>query len=221
MSKGTATVAAAVGLSALACAVVLVVSSSGHSAAPSGLVQVGGWRQEGVRAGVMPSLAMTYPDLVRNKIPASGRCRCTGVETATPSQRVVCACSGPEDGDVWDKGPWKVVTGYPVVVDKKDEDPKDYGKYVTVQAMGYPDGPKKPPHWYTLVQPWDSMGAPTMDAVYPDATQGVPSDAFFEFETPAPKGMAFSQRAQPELAVYGDRGAMLRAVPQLGALWRK
>jgi hypothetical protein len=27
-----------------------------------------------------------------------------------------------------------------------------------------------PPHWYTLIQPWDSMGQATMPSVYPDAT---------------------------------------------------
>lgn len=36
--------------------------------------------------------------------------------------------------------------------------------------MGYPDGPKMPPKFYTLVQPWDSMGGATMPEVYPDAT---------------------------------------------------
>lgn len=33
------------------------------------------------------------------------------------------------------------------------------------QAIGYPDGPKAPAHYYTLIQPYDNFGAATMPEV--------------------------------------------------------
>jgi len=66
-----------------------------------------------------------------------GRCRCTGYKTYNPDQRVVCACTGLPEGDnddLWRKGPWKTLTGYTVVVDRADDDPRDHGKYLTIQV---------------------------------------------------------------------------------------
>jgi hypothetical protein len=115
-----------------------------------------------------------------------GRCRCTGFKSYNPTQRVVCACTGPPSGDsddLWRKGPYKTLTGYPVVVDRSDDDPHDRGKYLTIQAQGFPDGPKEAAHYYTLIQPFDDFGQPSMPDFYPDAALGVPDDGFFSFDT--------------------------------------
>lgn len=115
-----------------------------------------------------------------------GRCRCTGYRTYNPDQRVVCACTGPPGGDnddLWRKGPYKILSGYTVVVDRADDDPHDRGKYLTIQAQAFPDGPKEPAHYYTLIQPYDDYGQPSMPEFYPDGALGVPEDGFFAFDT--------------------------------------
>ncbi len=42
------------------------------------------------------------------------------------------------------------------------------------QAQGFPDGPKAEAHYYTLIQPYDDFGQPSMPEFYPDAALGVP-----------------------------------------------
>ena len=42
------------------------------------------------------------------------------------------------------------------------QDWRDNGKYLTVVAQGFPDGPREDPHYYTLIQPWDDYGKATM-----------------------------------------------------------
>lgn len=105
----------------------------------------------------------------------------------------------------------------PVVVDKSDDDPHDMGKYLTIQAQGFPDGPKEPAHYYTLIQPWDDIGKPSMPEFYPDAQLGVPEDGFFAFDTtssseyPAFKQMKGSHSSPIEL---------IETAPVLANLWR-
>ena len=84
-----------------------------------------------------------------------------------PANHVVCACTGKDD--LWTTGPWMIVTGYPVAV--KTNKPGG-SEYLTIQGVGYPEGPK--PHYYTLVQPWDDFGEPTMPDLFPDGHLGVP-----------------------------------------------
>jgi len=42
------------------------------------------------------------------------------------------------------------------------------------QAQGFPDGPKEAAHYYTMIQPFDDYGQPSMPEFYPDAALGVP-----------------------------------------------
>lgn len=168
--------------------VVLVASGlSGRQAAePSAMLQMSQirmLRQQGVQVAPQ-SLFGGWSTVTPEQF--DGRCRCTGYKTYNPDQRVVCACTGLPGGDnkdLWRKGPWKVLTGYTVVVDRADDDPHDIGKYLTIQAQGFPDGPKEPAHYYTLIQPYDDFGQPSMPEFYPDAALGVPEDGFFAFDT--------------------------------------
>ncbi len=92
-----------------------------------------------------------------------------GYNNPDPDNHVVCACTGKND--VWTSGPWQIITGYPVAVPSG----KPGGsQYLTIQGIGYPEGPTKPPHYYTLVQPWDDFGEPTMPDLFPDGHLGVP-----------------------------------------------
>lgn len=93
--------------------------------------------------------------------------RCVGYNNPNPENHVVCACTGKDD--LWTTGPWMIVSGYPVAV--KTSKPGG-AEYLTIQASGYPDGPK--PHYYTLVRPWDDFGEPTMPDLFPDGHLGVP-----------------------------------------------
>jgi hypothetical protein len=57
------------------------------------------------------------------------------------------------------------------------------------QAQGFPDGPKEAAHYYTLIQPYDDFGQPSMPEFYPDAALGVPEvclSAFSFFLPPPP-----------------------------------
>lgn len=38
---------------------------------------------------------------------------------------------------MWGGGPWHIVTGYPIVHDKKEENPRDIGYYVTIQVIHF------------------------------------------------------------------------------------
>ena len=57
--------------------------------------------------------------------------------------------------------------------------------FLHAQAQGFPDGPKEPAHYYTIIQPYDDYGQPSMPEFYPDAALGVPEDGFFAFDTTA------------------------------------
>jgi hypothetical protein len=46
--------------------------------------------------------------------------------------------------------------------------------YPRTQAQAFPDGPKEPAHYYTLIQPYDDYGQPSMPEFYPDGALGVP-----------------------------------------------
>ncbi|KAJ1491050.1 hypothetical protein T484DRAFT_1934142 [Baffinella frigidus] len=145
-----------------------------------------------------------------------GRCRCVG--QGKGDMRVVCACTKPDD--LWRKGPYSVVTGYTVVYDKHDDDYRDFGKYLTIVAQGFPDGPKENPHYYTLIQPWDDNGKATMTDLYPDGPLGVPQDGFFMFETsgsnyPAFKSsdMSMLREDQEYAGVFPTPLALVQAIP--------
>jgi len=170
---------------AVAGTVLVATGLSGRSADSSALLQMNQirmLRQQG--AAPAQSLFGGWSTVTPEQF--DGRCRCTGFATYNPDQRVVCACTGLPGGDnkdLWRKGPWKTLTGYTVVVDRSDDDPHDRGKYLTIQAQGFPDGPKEPAHYYTLIQPFDDYGQPSMPEFYPDAALGVPGDGFFAFDT--------------------------------------
>jgi hypothetical protein len=182
-----------------------------------GMALAGGYRATQTEEGGNPVDDMVTKD---NWV---GRCRCVG--QGQTDTRVVCACTGPDD--LWRKGPYEVVTGYTVIYDKHEEDFRDWGKYLTVVAQGFPDGPKKDPHYYLLVQPWDDFGKATMEDFYPDASLGVPQDGFFMFETTGSNYPAFRSDAVGSMLAEDRRYAghfetpkeLVKALPQFAHMF--
>mmetsp|Transcript_1173 Transcript_1173/g.3040 ORF Transcript_1173/g.3040 Transcript_1173/m.3040 type:complete len:204 (-) Transcript_1173:681-1292(-) len=151
----------------------------------------------------------------------AGRCRCVGYNNPDPTHGVVCACTGKDD--LWSAGPWMTVSGYAVAVDTS----KPGGaQYLTIQGYGYPEGPKKPIHYYTLVRPWDDYGEPTMPDLFPDGHLGVPEDGFAMFETtaikkyPSFRSRGIGKPGNTMLLPFHQARDVIKAQPALAPLFK-
>eukprot|EP00286_Rhodomonas_abbreviata_P011891 CAMPEP_0181327034 /NCGR_PEP_ID=MMETSP1101-20121128/21857_1 /TAXON_ID=46948 /ORGANISM="Rhodomonas abbreviata, Strain Caron Lab Isolate" /LENGTH=211 /DNA_ID=CAMNT_0023435609 /DNA_START=8 /DNA_END=643 /DNA_ORIENTATION=+ len=208
VAHGLRPLVAALSLTAFALALAAVITSTRQTNQAASMLEI-----------VKEPMLFGGYDSVKDEDIFDGRCRCTGHKGDDHSkQRVVCACTDKDD--LWRKGPWKVVTGYTVVYDKHDEDPHEMGKYLTVVAQGFPDGPKEDAHYYLLIQPYDDFGKPTMPDLLPDGKLGIPDDGFLAFDTTDSHDyLAFKDQQQQQLR-FTNPYQVISKYPELAPLYK-